>query len=492
MIAANATASGCGISEKTFMSRRDYVFNLLDMRAWGQMSAQVAEFKPDFVISAARKMPRLVQLLQSMLGGMFHSPAQYVSDFALDFLQKDIKGARVAILDDALNVGSTLNDVLHRAQACNPAEAMCFVLSRRTGGGAGFKQAEKLQCMQTQDIDEHAYRAAATRVVRALWALNRPLEVEFPVFTGQGAPVTSVKELQERVNAIGGRCHALNIAESPFLGLQRYSVEMDPASGFNDKIRLYVDIARQELALAPMAYSWDRNVGRQTRIKKRFLASMRLARDFIGAVFPDLDMRFAEEEAAILLGPQEAAKMGRIWHSGELGQSESKSISNSFCENDWPRIKRLCQIEDNRFLHECFTAFFAAAAKYYEAESANDYDRLCKGPTFVELRKALAELWEMDPAQKSDVLIERLGTLLDEQIDNGFVVPMTDKEGRRVFRKGEPYPYYRNALEVLRFIYGEFDPSENIVKEMAELAPEDRERFDRIMLALEAPQICRS
>ncbi|MHC2284099.1 hypoxanthine-guanine phosphoribosyltransferase [Bradyrhizobium diazoefficiens] len=63
----------------------------------------VRDYSPDLVVLVARKMPRLVEALNLSLGD-----AVCVSDHAIPFVHPNIKGARVAIVDDIWNVGTTM------------------------------------------------------------------------------------------------------------------------------------------------------------------------------------------------------------------------------------------------------------------------------------------------------------------------------------------------------------------------------------------------
>lgn len=470
---------------KTLLDNRcQYVENQLELSSWQKLAGQVSEFEPDYVICTARKMPRLLQLLRSC--EVFNFPGVCVSDFAIEFLGDALKGKRIAILDDALNVGSTLANIWKRLPQVDVPPA-CFVLSMLEGGGRALVEGMDVRCASAPCKDLQEYREAATRASRSLWALNKPLEVEFPIFVAGGLPISFFQELPVRLTSLNGeyRSHELNIAEAQSLGLFRYAVDVDPENHLNEKIRLYADSVAGELVLVPMAAS--RIEDKRRHIEERFRASLLLGKNFMENVFGDLTFRLDLDEAELLFGSPRAGVICAEYENGEISVSSEKAISENFYMDEWKRFRANLEITDTRFLSDCLEAFFIAAAKYYEADCGIDYDRLCKGPTFAELRRIMAELWQAPDYCKGEFLDFRLSEMLDEYIDKGFIVPVTNSDGWRVFRKGEPYPWRNISLKMLSFIHGDMDPAKGINILARELSPGEQSRYEKMRLVLETP-----
>src|SRR5947209_13726773 len=73
--------------------------------AWRSLISRVRGFDPDVAVLIARKMPRLAECFGFSLGPR----AIVVSDLAIPFVHGLLAGARVAVLDDVVNVGSTIH-----------------------------------------------------------------------------------------------------------------------------------------------------------------------------------------------------------------------------------------------------------------------------------------------------------------------------------------------------------------------------------------------
>jgi hypothetical protein len=69
-----------------------------------------AEKAFDFVVLVAHKMPRLADALGLDFSGA--SRALVVSDFALPWIASRLSGANVAIVDDSINMGGTIRNIL--------------------------------------------------------------------------------------------------------------------------------------------------------------------------------------------------------------------------------------------------------------------------------------------------------------------------------------------------------------------------------------------
>lgn len=475
-----------GIEDFLRDNRRAYVESMLHLPTWRDLAARIADFKPDYVICAARKMPRLVQLLQSQDSPVFAFDTHFVSDFAIEFLERELEGKRLGILDDALNVGSTVENIRERAAQFAPAEIKCFCIAHREDGGKALKKGTIIEYACNKPLNMHAYHHNATKLAQSLWMLNRPLECEFPVFALRNLPEGWLDGLWERLEQWDSNrnFYAVDMMDAVKYGFRRLSVLWHPENGLNEKVRLYLDTLNNEMILTPMAFSCHPAPSRKERIRARYVASLGLARDFFASFELPASPELLLEEAEYLFGANDAKSMTAIWPSN-LPPKESKEIKVTFYETDWQKIRPTCQPADVRILNDCFVALFRATADFYKAETGTDYGRLCKGPTYGELEQILRDLWE-PPQEFMTPFSEKVSHLLDEHIDNGFVVPMTDESGRRVFRKGEPFPWEREALGIAEFVYGDLNPADDFSAQIEkELSVVQREEYKRMILEME-------
>lgn len=483
-----AYADACGqkdLSRILTHNRSAYTKAMFDLDGWERLSDKIAAYMPHYVISAARKMPRLVQLLQSGSEPLFNFDAIFVSDFAIEYLASELKDKRIAVLDDSLNVGSTFRHIVERLSRYGIEGCECFCLTRKDGCGQAFPgNTTMLECYHDDHIDEATYRKNATKLSMGLWMLNRPLECEFPVFVIRDLPEDVLNNLEEFFKKAGKLVQQINMPDAVNYGFRRFNLIRDVENGLNEKIRFYVDSLIHELVIVPMAYSYQPDLSPAERIRERFLASMLMFKNFSSDLPQPGTIEFLQDEAALLFGAEEAKVMANLWKGKILPERRSLKAPRIFYEEEWPKIKPLCKIKDLCFLNDCFVGIFNAIADFYKADSGHDYERLCKGLTFEELVKILKEFWTTT-TQGLNALPSRLSQLLDEHIDNGFVVPMTDRTGRRIFRKGEPYAWHRAAREVLAFVQEEFNPANDLNMAIEQLPPEDKQRFIKMMLRLE-------
>lgn len=94
---------------------------------WMGLAQLVQNSQPDVVVLIARKMPRLAELL----GLRFGENCKVISDLAVPYSTDELAGARVAIVDDIVNVGTTMARANQASLAAGAIDTRMFALARR-------------------------------------------------------------------------------------------------------------------------------------------------------------------------------------------------------------------------------------------------------------------------------------------------------------------------------------------------------------------------
>lgn len=139
------------------------------------MLVQIQEFHPDVVILTARKMPRVVEALQTHLG----DSAIVISDLAIPFSSDSLANARVAILDDVVNVGSTLEHIAELVQQRSPATIRLFSLAARTSNGS--KTSREIFYGHPATLTDKEYSSYVRTVPAVISHVCKPYDLVFPV-----------------------------------------------------------------------------------------------------------------------------------------------------------------------------------------------------------------------------------------------------------------------------------------------------------------------
>ncbi len=151
--------------------------------AWATLADKVREFDPDVVVLVARKMPRLMEALHLDLG----SNAICVSDKAIPFVQKDLRNARVAIVDDVWNVGTTMLHARDKVLAAGPSTIRLFALSAKDMNEA---RRQGVNLILGGSLPEDQYKTLVGSVPRVLKLMAKPYDVDFPIIqTLLSAPI---------------------------------------------------------------------------------------------------------------------------------------------------------------------------------------------------------------------------------------------------------------------------------------------------------------
>jgi hypothetical protein len=160
----------------TILSRINETNNgsMLPTQAWAQLTNAVQQFDPDVVVLVARKMPRLVNPLRLNFGPR----AVAISDQAISFVLSELKEARVAIVDDVWNVGSTMLHARDRTLNAQPRTIKLFALAAKDAESA---QKAGVNLVMLTSLSAEQRRSFIDSVPRALRLSFNPFDVDFPI-----------------------------------------------------------------------------------------------------------------------------------------------------------------------------------------------------------------------------------------------------------------------------------------------------------------------
>lgn len=533
----------------------------LNPNYWRQLAENVRKFAPDVVVLLARRLPRMYQLLDEDL--RFGS-ASVVSDFSIMFLNQSLRGKKIAVVDDSVNVGTSLCNVRDRLEHLG-ATVSFFAIAHKKNDISSESTASIIRDTifvsggNKQSIiwNDATYEAESKKIAKALSLLNRPYEIEFPVFSVKFSDGYAYKEIGNKLCTVfpQRKVHRLGLWENVHAGLERYTIDFENMS----KWRVYVDAGGKEITFVPMisheAWQEDRaflpEVWRagdaafaaegaakcdafpdESRYRLRqFMTALHWGcstlpqlLEVLGLNKPclvrtDVCMLFGEEFGEILCcGYETAVKNGAIPLYQPVAISQQAQVSSLWdAMHEDEAIKKhfskVMQAPNNSGVQsnaESFLRFFLAlveaigesncASYLLDAPSflpkredvhKKQYLRLRAGVTLTDLHRFMAWYWGYDVNNISDALRHRISALLDQQIDQGFVVPVIGFGGQRVFRKGEPSPYDRFLIFAMQrhgIIVSEDDDYTNILKKLnsspqREAVQQLMSRFDqRIMV----------
>lgn len=310
---------------------------------WEKLAANVRAFKPDVVVMLARKMPRLRQVAQEW---MDFGQALVVSDFAIAWMHADLAGKRIAVLDDAINLGTTLRHVCMMLTSCHVRAIGVFAVAAKqhdaNDDDSLFRDYNVHVC--NSGLTSDAYHQFANHTALALSLLPKPYEIEFPVLraTYSGDAPMDVRDifawLEEHYGA--DNVHSLLRVENNGTGLARFSIDMQPGSLQNTKIRLYIDEATGIIRLVPMVHFdvnaknkgflpqvWEaasqllntlplqtESFGCETQWRlQQYLSSLRFGLTVVGELSAvlslDVETPLEPDDTALLFGPTFAATL---------------------------------------------------------------------------------------------------------------------------------------------------------------------------------------
>lgn len=220
----------------------------LPVQAWAELSSAVQRFDPDVVILVARKMPRLVDAL----GLNFGPRAVAISDQAIPFVLHELKDARVAIVDDVWNVGTTMLHARDRALNAGPRTIKLFALAAKDAESA---QEAGVNLVMLASLSAEQRRSFIESVPRALRLASKPFDVDFPIIQCLiRAPYRTWEDCWAWLQAHFGELAHCTVDDAQLSsGLARATVNLRTVSDWIVKARLYFDLRRGFCNVVPMA-----------------------------------------------------------------------------------------------------------------------------------------------------------------------------------------------------------------------------------------------
>jgi hypothetical protein len=217
-------------------------------QAWEGLFDMVRQFRPDVVVLTARKMPRICEGLRVDFG----SQVLVISDLAVPFSSAYLSGARVAIVDDVVNLGSTLEQVAGMVEKYYPAAVRLFSLSKRTLTDVSARR--EIAYAHPVALDEREYAAYVRTVPAAISHVCKPYDLAFPVLRVQyRMPLRSSADIVESLIQAFDR-QAVQVIPSPYVNspIRRVSLLLSETSLAPRKLRLYFDDTTGTCSLVPM------------------------------------------------------------------------------------------------------------------------------------------------------------------------------------------------------------------------------------------------
>ena len=215
---------------------------------WSKLAAAVNRFDPDVVVLVARKMPRLLDVMPLELD----NEVVYISDQAIPFAYKALENAKVAVVDDLLNVGTTLNNAVSRVENCRPASIRPFVLGARDCKDA--KKSETFTVMRSS-LNDQTYEFFVNLIPQILLKVPKPFDADFPILEcALAVPYSNWNECRNWLqHRFGDSVHFLSKDWQLEIGVPRATITLDHAHGWTIKARLYFDFNNSVCNVVPMA-----------------------------------------------------------------------------------------------------------------------------------------------------------------------------------------------------------------------------------------------
>jgi hypothetical protein len=274
---------------------------------WYRLAENVRRFSPDVVILVARKMPRIAELLSLDFG----SHSVIVSDYAIPFIYKMLEGACVAVVDDFVNVGSTVANVCKWVEAFSARYIRIFAIASK----AKDEQFEspisgyQAEFVHKTNLTHNQYTALAHKVPVALGFLDKSYDIELPVIDCvYTLPFHHSTEIYSWLyNKYGNAVHKHDRSVIFDNGLSRITVDIQPDLGMNYKFRFYFDDEKQTCKIVPFTQGYKNTVSCFDSIKTDLLGQLERASEKCGLYsietkyrvnqfFNSLDLFFSEFE----------------------------------------------------------------------------------------------------------------------------------------------------------------------------------------------------
>jgi hypothetical protein len=449
----------------------------------------VRAYDPTVLVVVARKPARLIEALDMGLA----PGALVISDLAIPFSASVLDGARVAIVDDVVNVGSTILRAARRVSEAGAGDTQAFAISR-------LHREEQMvdldvEYSEDQPLDPTSLGEFAARIPDALQSIPKPYDLEFPVLECDlQSPLTGYDDLLASLRQRHGesRVYDLTTVIGARQGIRRCAIDLNDAGPIHRKVRFYFDESTGRCNVMPIeippaligtapkkASAWSRGLWetlapcvpdeRDARCRLRlFVDSLSLGERFVGRNSESLRLDgsrpFAVEDAQLVLGPlvrrvepvtepegpePSTFSMAEPWPT-DTGSGQSDFLPSAEAAGLMAAIRNRAAGRDPV---SAFISCFEVLAEWvgasdpreyrltwpytYEDIERDPYLRLRVGPTLTDLVLIVGMVTGVDDFESTRRQVTRL---LDRFIDGGGVVPTTaeyDSQIYRIYRKGE-------------------------------------------------------
>ena len=227
----------------------DELSGAFSIEKWMRLAQSIRRHRPDVVILVARKMPRLAELLQLDFG----ASALSITDIAIPFCARMLSGKRVAVVDDVINVGSTMQNAEKQAVACGAASCKMFALAAKNNScDTCFRD---IHLVDQEPMPEEAFNDFVRQVPGALQLMSKPYDMDFPLCKCSIRPPFSqaCEIFSWFEKTFSNDFHVLTTELEARHSLARYSVDFPAVAGFNLKARFYFDFNTHTCNVVPMA-----------------------------------------------------------------------------------------------------------------------------------------------------------------------------------------------------------------------------------------------
>lgn len=494
-------------------ARSAYIGAHLDRPSWQKLASAVEEYRPDFIVLLARKMARLWQVLDLSRQSDRLAKISVYSDFALDFMGgEDLAGKKVAVIDDAINVGSTITHVCEML-AGRDARPECYIMaSKDTFNKASFKWPIHIMGSE-KALNEDEYRKRSAKLNMALLLSTMPLEIEYPSYKITLNHDLTAEQFANRLErATGPRFQWLTNIEAEERGMLRAVLLMEDRYSVRAKIRLYIDMENNEVVCSPMPFCKPAQAGgdRENRRslyragKKLMGAQWEMFRK-AGAVryeqnMADARLLFGSDSnsgKAVFDGNRDACHVPTSYMLDALFGCQS--FLQNIVENKRTAGLRMLVVQLFRSLayivgeddpqgrDQSFISSLPESVQLYLDK--DEFARLRLGLSFDDIISIIKVL-SPEYANKDSLLLSRsISRLLDEHIDQGYIVPVIDLAGRRAFRKGEPWPHDRAFLYSLQCQGKDAKPGDNLEEVFQSMSPARQRRCLALLKEIEEMEI---
>lgn len=467
---------------------------------WEDLSRRVNDWRPTVVVLVARKAPRIRDALGLSLG----DGALQLSDLAIPFSQPELHGARVAIVDDVVNVGSTIERAYHRVLGAGASEARVFAIGRCESNPPLRDIA--IEYVRPEPLDRDALQELSSRIPHALQTLDKPYDLDFPLLRCRPRlPLSAFDDILAALAEMHGedRVWDLTTDRGGRHGIRRLAVDLGESAGQYAKARLYADERRRRFSLMPIGITdplpdgpppaappivvavWDSVVARtsndpdaQARLRlfcDALAMGLRFLADHRHILAPDDEFPFDLADAELVLGPRVRRGAHRVPRPERFTACAIDAPVTASLQTPSPflaaaidqgLIAEVIAAAPSSDVISVFQTMFDVLADAVGASDptryrwtapfsrkevlADPYLRLRIGPTVVDLITLVHQI-----TGRAETELEQTRTdvshLLDRYIDAGGVVPTTASYSDkiwRIYRKGESHSRLRKAQQI--------------------------------------------